>query len=238
MFDHMRAAAAKMTAAVERWGLATQQGAASDGNPLALEAETRERVEAEYRRRRLIAHGRPPKDEMIARAFAAVDTAGDRAKAYHLAAMLDGVAGKSTTQPDGSFVARPPQLFQLPGALGLTELCWLAPDAVKAAFEAAIQAAEYAEGPRLADRPRLLAEINNRIAELEAEHEAIVDAAAGLGITIPLLPAVAQRREDARLREEREAHRRAEQARRETALNAAAARRGGRSEYLRDGRGE
>jgi hypothetical protein len=93
-------------------------------------------------------------------------------------------------------------VLQAPGALTFRDLCGLAPAVVKDALSAMIAATpESAFGLPEAKRTARLAELDAEIADVERQHTELVDAAAEVGIHLPLLDTVRARREkDAKAR--------------------------------------
>ncbi len=96
-------------------------------------------------------------------------------------------------------------LVAAPGALTLTDLCGLLPDVVKGNLRAAIEAIpDERFGLSGEARTAKLAELDAEIADVERRHAELCDAAAEVGIALPLLPTVQERRTEQARRQERE----------------------------------
>jgi len=108
-----------------------------------------------------------------------------------------------------------PHLPTLPdGYLGRFEsLCALFPELVKARLREVIQGSGARFGLPAEARAAKVAELETQVAEVERLHSELVDGAAEVGIELPLLPAVRERREAEALRLRREQELEAERAR-------------------------
>lgn len=108
----------------------------------------------------------------------------------------------------------PPRLPAFPWRwLDLPALCALAPSVVKAQLTLILQAAPAASyGLPAEARASRLADLAEQIAALESQHMELVDGAAEVGIVLPLLDAVRERREQEARRLEREQELAAERA--------------------------
>lgn len=88
-----------------------------------------------------------------------------------------------------------PRWGDLHGTLTFDDFIGLAPEVVKARLAAVVHNSGARFGLPAAERAARLAEVENAIGEAEAQHEALVSGAAAVGIDLPALPAVAERRE-------------------------------------------
>jgi hypothetical protein len=149
-------------------------------------------------------------------------------QAYHWAkgqgfSMVMAVGPGQNVTSDGALAPRPPQL---PGwfydNLTLVRLAYFAPTVVKARLAEIIQATPYEAGAPAADRARLYAEADARVAEVERQHTDLVDAAAALDppIELKLLPVVAERRATEAAKRKRNAAADEDRRQREAAVNA------------------
>ena len=164
----------------------------------AADAALRQAHDQAQQQRSNLLSRRPPKSELVALAHAQVDQI---AAAWHQQwgdALTRGLAGSVDCAPDGRVLGlRPGDLLGygvLPNPVTMQDLIALAPEAAKAAFTAAIESTDYPAGVPMTDRMRLLAEVDERIAQAEAAHTRLCDESALSGISIALLPDVAQRR--------------------------------------------
>jgi len=99
----------------------------------------------------------------------------------------------------------PPQLPHFgDGNIKFHELCGLVPGLMKARLKEVIRGTNVKFGLPAEARARRLAEVDVAIAEVEAQHTALVEAAAEVGITLPLIESVRARREAEALKAERE----------------------------------
>jgi hypothetical protein len=138
----------------------------------------------------------PPRVELIATAEAAIDAVAATWAAEHGPRVVSSLAGYVDMQPDGAvrgFVAG--SLWPaLTGQDAAQLFAALWPDQAKQGLRRVIDATDYAEGPPIAGRPRLIAEVDAKILDVEEQHSSLVDQARELGITLELLPDVRQRR--------------------------------------------
>jgi hypothetical protein len=122
---------------------------------------------------------------------------------------LGAVSGAISASPmPPGYVIFPPRLpLGLEGPLTFGALAAIAPTICEAGLNALVARLPQVEpGPDLAERPALIAKEDNTLAEIEAAHTALVDEAqASAGITLELLPVVAQRRRVAEIAAERQA---------------------------------
>jgi hypothetical protein len=81
-------------------------------------------------------------------------------------------------------------------ALDFETLCGLAPDLMKKSLGDLVRGAGITFGLPAAARLAKLAELDTQIAEVEQQHSQLVDAAGEVGIVLPLLPTVAERRRE------------------------------------------
>jgi len=153
-------------------------------------------------------------DEVIASANELVDkqrAGGDREHSRRLATFLSGRLDQSAADQTKTVRRRPafPDFFINEGTgqqgLSFEHLCWLAPDLVKARVSEILRSSGITFGLPKVERERRLAAIDLEIAEVERQHTELVDAAADVGIALPLLRTVQDRREADALAREREA---------------------------------
>lgn len=130
---------------------------------------------------------------------------------------------------DGTLKERPARLPEWfhggphsAGDLHLYRLTGAFPALAKARYAEIINAAEYEEGLPLSERPGRVAELDERIREIEVRHSQLVDEAATWDppVGLQLLPAVAQRRVDDEAERKRHAEADAARAAAEAAVNA------------------
>lgn len=148
-------------------------------------------------------NGRPaPKSEQLANMRRLVDEAASRFVQENGQSLATHLSGRLELQSDGTYRDVAPSLTTWSprgyhSELTLTELCGIAPDAVKAGLESVIKAtpASGDEMPHAKRRPAL-AEADQYIREIEDAHSQLVDAAAALTppIVIEHLPEVRERR--------------------------------------------
>jgi hypothetical protein len=148
---------------------------------------------AEAERGRLLS-ARPPKADVIAVADARVDAIGTAWSAAHGMSLVTALAGSVDVAPDGAVRGILTGDLALAGPLDAPTLIALAPDVVKAGLRKLIEATPDAGGPSMRERPQLIADVDVRIADVEAQHSALVDQARTLGITLDLLESVRGRR--------------------------------------------
>lgn len=174
-----------------------------------------DRHQALVKDRTAIATASPALEEILANMQRLVDEASARWNESHTRVLIDFIGGYNEPWSTGGVRTVPPQLpanrpHEGRDAIGFEELCGLAPELMKARIERTLRAADPAPyGLPVDERTRRLAELDAEIAEHEAAHTQLVDAAADVGIPLPLLPAVRARREQ----EAAEAVRQAELAR-------------------------
>ncbi len=104
---------------------------------------------------------------------------------------------------------------------------------LKDRFADLVRSVEYEAGPAEGARPALIARLTRELAALEAEEEAVIDAAAESGVVIAHRPDVVERRYQEQRQRERDARQQAERQAREAAINERHARQvTGESSYL------
>jgi len=170
----------------------------------SVEKELRQEAEglAVERSRRI--GSRPPREDIIAAAERQVDAiAADWAKSNG-PQLVAALAGSVDVAPDGTVRGLIPGnlLNGFPTPDG-PALIGLAPSVVKASLRKIIEAAEYVAGPSMDERQRMIADLDAKLADVEARHSELVDHARELGITIALLPNEAGRRSIRAQRHER-----------------------------------
>jgi hypothetical protein len=179
----------------------------------------------------------PPIDEVLANAERLIDARAAEWAAKNHHEIVWTLGGQIEAQRDGRDELRS---ASLPQFLTFREikgeaLVGLFPELLKARLRAIVRTIPYEAGAPLADRPRLLAEQDARIREIEDEHAALVDLAATLDppVRLQFFPAVQARRDaDAdRLRREQIAQEQRE--RLEAEINARAEAERGRPRTVR-----
>lgn len=227
---------------LEQWDMERRRVGADPRDPRALELQLREAHRSALVERKRACDGRPPIDEVVANMRRLVDEAAARWGNDRHYSMLIDFGGGMELRTDGSIRERRPQMHSLGNHVD--SLIGLAPGLIKDRLEEILRSQSYEAGAPLADRPRLIAEADVRIREIEDQHSALVDAAAHLNppISLELLPAVRDRREHERIQARREGDRLADERRRQEELDARMAAkekepRGGRSAYI-ESRGE
>jgi hypothetical protein len=191
------------------------------------EQALRERHDNLVETRRTIFNGSRSRAEVIANAERLVDDEHAAWWQLHGGGWARSLSGHHEARGagPGTFLGRerivkvPPRLptiegtLQAPGALTLRDLCALAPAIVKASLADKLTAMpDDRFGLSEADRTAKLAELDAAIADVEARHSELVDAAAEVGIALPLLATVKERREEQARHEERERLRAVERA--------------------------
>lgn len=160
----------------------------------ATETELRgshERLQAE---RSQLCSAHPPREDLVAEAERQIDAAGAAWLEVHGAAIVTALSGSIDFAPTGEI--RGVVAGQLLPVLRLDgeALLALAPDQLKRGVRRIIEAAAYVAGPAMRERPRLIAEVDAKITEVERQHSELVDRARELGVGLALLPEVQGRR--------------------------------------------
>lgn len=226
-----------------QWDAERRRVGADPRDPRAVELQLREAHTAALAEQKRACDGRPPIDEVVANMRRLVDEAAARWGNDRHYSMLIDFGGGMELRTDGSIQERRPQMHSLQ-RVSLDSLIGLAPELVKARLEEILRSQPYEAGAPLADRPRLIAEADVRIREIEDQHETLVNACGQLDppITLRHLTPVQERRDRESLEARREADRSEEERRRAAELDArivakAQEPRGGRSAYI-ESRGE
>ena len=162
--------------------LAGARGALDDLH--AADKEQRKMHEELQAERSRVLGARPPREEMIAEGERQIDAIADAWAATHGLALIDAI--RSGNILDG-----------LPRDIE-TDIAWRRAE-WKRELRPKLEATPYEPGPPTGDRPRVLAELDAKIIDVEAQHSELVDRAAELGIALELLP-------DVRMRRAHEAH--------------------------------
>ncbi|MFA5028544.1 MAG: hypothetical protein WC713_11795 [Candidatus Methylomirabilota bacterium] len=177
-----------------------------------------------------------PREEVLANFDKLIEAEAARWQQEAGASLIRHGSPGFTLQRDGELVPqRPAWPGEFQKVLTLKDVAGLFPDLVKTQVAALVTTTTYTPGPAASDRWAALKTIDQKIAEIEEQHAALVDAAAALTppVALTLLPDVAARREterDLREREATAAERRREQ---EARVNQQyPTRRDGRSRYL------
>jgi len=193
----------------------------------ARELEARHRTETKARGRLL--YELEPADAVVVNMCQRVDATSAAWAEDHGGAIARSFS-RSFKESRGELREQAPGMFRLVGFVALEDLCGLVPDLIKSRLAELIRAAVGDKGVPVHDRERLIAEADERIADLELAHTILVDsgAASSPPISLRYLPVVRQRREaeDARQRQEAaaiEARRKIEERLNEEAAAAAVA---------------
>jgi hypothetical protein len=177
------------------------------------ETEIRAEHQAAQQERQRILSSLPPRTEVLAWLQAEVGRLGAAWREAH------GPGVVAACRPAEIAMAGSPLASALGGGvLELGAVCALMPGVMETGLANLVDAVAFEEGPPLAERPRLLRELDARLVDLEAQHTALCDRAAELDITLELMPGEHARRVQAGQR-----HAAAQS---HNALNASAIRRG------------
>ncbi len=155
------------------------------------------------REREAVALAHPPLEEVLANARRLVDEEGARFVGENARSVVRAVGGHvdyipGTTTERFAVPYLPGFGFTVPGIgihpLTLQQLAAIAPDIVKSFLERAIRACPGRFGLGEPARSEKLAQIDARLADIEAAHTDLVDAAAAYDVRIPYMPAVEERK--------------------------------------------
>ena len=164
-----------------------------------------------------IIHADRAQEEVVAEMERLVDQAGAAFPADFGRTFVRQLSGHTELRGPGDARERVvrPRLPELPnGYLGhFNSLCALFPDLVKVRLREVIAQSGANFGLPAAARAAKVGELEAAIADVERLHTDLVDGAAEVGIELPLLPAVRERREAEALRLRREQELEAERAR-------------------------
>jgi hypothetical protein len=155
-------------------------------------------AELEAERGRLLS-SKPPKAE----ALNALDVELPKLAAEWMAQRGMGVvaslAGAVNVTPAGEIrgIVRHSSLADEVGGLSLSALAAIAPDMVREGLTAMIARTPYEEGPPMADRAALVAEVDRKIEAIVKAHRELVDDAEKMRITLAHLPVTVGRRTQA-----------------------------------------
>jgi hypothetical protein len=150
------------------------------------ERDLRDQLDAVQRQRVEVLQAMPPRAELMTALRELVAGEGRSWRAVLVGSLAESVRG-----------GEPPQLPH-----ELLPFAAFAPDLLIESVRQHLVAGDWADGPSMAARPGLLADLAERERELEAEHARLVDAAAESGITLGHLPGETGRRAQARLAQE------------------------------------
>lgn len=158
-------------------------------------------------------------DEVLVNMRRLVDEASVRLSDRVALTLVRTVSGYTEQRHGGTADQRivhphlPPNRYgALPDSLGLEDLCALAPELMKSQLERVIRASGARFGLPSAERVTKLAELDAQIADIETQHTELIDGAADVGIVLPLLDSVKERRETIARREARDRELAAERA--------------------------
>jgi len=175
------------------------------------EQSMRDRYATLVTERTTIATASPSLDELLTNARRLVDEAAARWAERCAREVVRTIGGYTeahgpTGTPDRVVAPSLPRnrYGSEPDSLGLEDLCGLAPALMKERLEQVIRGSSARFGLPAEARAQQLDELDRQIAELASQHSELVDAAAEVGITLPLLEAVRARREAEARRIERE----------------------------------
>lgn len=189
------------------------------------------------RERRAAAGGPEPPDAILSRLDALVGEHAARWRAQHAYHVVDSLSAGLETNSDGQTRTVRPKLPHFGHApLTVLDLIGFAPELAKATLRQLVSTSDYRAGAPIAERQRLLDEIDARLEAIESQHEQLVDEAATAGIEMPYFARVQQRKDAEQARAAREAVERQQRADLEAAVEqaakAAAAPRATRSAYV------
>jgi hypothetical protein len=189
----------------------------------ATDHQLREAHAAAQRGRDRLISAPPPVDEVIGAMVRVVDAHAAGWAREHAVGLIHAFGPGLELERDGTLRERParmPDWFLLRD-LRLKDVVGAFPELVKARLAEIIRGHAYEAGPSQTERARLVAEADARIAELEAQHTELVDAAGALTppIVLALLPAVQARRDADAARRQREGRAEQDRQAREAAVN-------------------
>ena len=193
--------ATKKTSTTTETALRSLQ-AAKDAALTLTDAETalRTRHADLSKERKRTASAAPALPELLASVDALVDRARDKWR-DEMSAHVTRSIGGHTTMRGGGDTAEVRHAAELPtvgadGRLTLRDLAGLAPDLLKRSLTATLQARPpESYGLPAEERAERLRELDAELVAIETQHTELVDGAADVGITLGLLPHVAERRD-------------------------------------------
>jgi hypothetical protein len=190
-----------------------------------LDAELRAEHGRLLKERSRIASSPPPLEEILANMEAAVSATAARWAQEHSWSLLKGFGPGLRLKADGSLVPERPGFpsYFVTNPFTFKDMVGIMPDAVKVRLRQILSSVEYVPGSPMADRERLLAEVDERIRQLEGEHTGLVAEAAGLTpepVLLALLPSVAAHRAAEQAKADRERAQREARERAAAAVNA------------------
>jgi len=152
------------------------------------------------RERKKVAHAAPALPELLANVDALVDRARAKWREEMSSYAVRAIGGHTTFRGTGDTaeVRHAPELPSLgaDGRLTLRDLAGLMPEMLKQSLSETLHARPPESfGLAAEERAVRLQELDVELADVERQHVELVDGAAGCGITLPLLPHVAERRE-------------------------------------------
>jgi hypothetical protein len=166
----------------------------------------REQHAAAVKARGRIAAALEPIEIIVSNMRRLVDEAASRWAGEEARAMAWAFTSGLVTRSDERLFVKRPGLWDGPsGHLAFHDVVGLVPELVKARLETILRSSAFETGLPLEAREPAIADADRTIAAVEDLHTRLVDDAAGLGITLPLLPAVQARRAAEEARQAREA---------------------------------
>jgi len=150
---------------------------------------------AEAERGQLLS-SRPPKAEVLKSLDVELQKLAAEWVAQRGPALVASLAGSIDVTRAGEIrgIVRYSTLTDELGGLSLSALAALAPELVREGLAAVITRTPYDEGPPMAERAALVAEVKRKIEAIVKDHADLVDTAAAAGITLAHLPTTVGRR--------------------------------------------
>lgn len=146
-----------------------------------------------------------PMDEVIANMQQAVEAHRRRFDERRQSVVAAFSSRMELSRQDNEFHRKRPTGRFLEGPLDFDVLCGLVPDLVKVRLEEMIRATPVnVFGLSSGERKERIAALDAEVADVEKQHTELVDAAAEVGIALPLLEAVQQRRDEEKRQRQRE----------------------------------
>lgn len=167
----------------------------------SAEAELRAQHAALRIERKGIIDAAASEAECVANLGRLVDAKAEEWARAHAAACVRALSGETEVRGTAPpYIERrvPPRLpswGDIQGTLRFEDLCGLAPALVKARLSEVVRDSGARFGLPAEERKARLAALDAEIASLEDQHVQLVEGAASVGITLPLLDSVAKRRE-------------------------------------------
>ena len=146
--------------------------------------------------------------ECLANLTTLVDADAERFAGRIAWSLVEATGGYTELRPatgrQHEVAPRLPTIGDDQGRLTFQDLCGLVPTLVKSRLAEIIRGSGMEFGLPASTRAARLADLDSQITGLEAQHTGLVDAAAEVGISLPLLPTVQERRDEEARSAERE----------------------------------